>query len=269
MRASLVIAGLVWLAACHYEGGRFVADDPDAPPSTSDGSPDEMAGDPLMAGCEGLWKMDEATWTGGVIDSCGGDDNGVPSGNALLEDDPLRGRVARTSDGCITVPDSPRMRPGAAFTLSAWIKPNCMCDDEGIITKRTGFGNDSAFALYLTKNGGVDYHLWVDVDTEDNRFEHSGDTFGMGWRLVTVTFDGSKARAERVSIYLDGALKAHAPEDATSVRAPTGTPPPVSIGCLPNGGYSLNGLVDDVAMWSRALSASEVQAWYARTLPPQ
>lgn len=133
---------------------------------------------------------------------------------------------------------------------------------------RRRFGQDSAYALYLTKNGGVDYHLWIDVDTEDNRFEHAGDTFGIGWRLVTVTFDGAKPRDERVSIYLDGALKAHAPDDATSVRSPTSTPPPVSIGCLPNGGQSLNGLVDDAAMWSRALSPSEVQAWYARTLPP-
>jgi hypothetical protein len=261
-----VLVATVLLASCRYDGGRFTSGEIDAPPS--DDAIIDTQVDTLLEGCAGWWKMDEADWTGGVIDSCGGDDNGAPSGSALLEDDPLRGRTARTTDGCITVPDSPRMRPGAAFTVSAWIRPNCTCDDEGIITKRTGFNMDSAFALYLTKNGGVDYHLWVDVDTEDNRFEHTGDTFAMGWRLVTLTFDGSKPREERVSIYLDGALKTHVAEDATSVRNPTGTPPPVSIGCLPNGGQSLNGLVDDVAMWSRALSSSEVQAWYARTLPP-
>ncbi len=263
MRALLLA---VLVTSCRYEGGRFTSGEVDAP-AGDDATPDEMV-DTLMVGCEGHWKFDEDDWTGGIVDSCGGDDNGEPSGSALLEVDSLRGSTARTTDGCITIPDSPRMRPGAAFTASAWIKPNCTCDDEGIIAKRTGFGDDSAFALYLTKNGGVDYHLWIDVDTEDNRFEHTGDTFAMGWRLVTVTFDGSQPRDERVSIYLDGAFKTHAPEDATVVRDPTGTPPPVSIGCLPNGGTSLNGLLDDVAMWSRALSPAEVQAWYARTLPP-
>jgi hypothetical protein len=262
MRTLLCLA---LVASCRYDGGRFTSSDIDAAPD-DDAAIDENV-DTLMVGCEGHWKMDEADWTSGVVDSCGGDDNGAPSGMAKLEDDPLRGRTARTTDGCITVPDSPRMRQGAAFTVSAWIKPECTCDDEGIVTKRTGFSQDSAFALYLTKNGGVDYHLWVDVDTEDNRFEHTGDTFATGWRLVTVTFDGALPREQRVAIYLDGALKAHAPEDATSVRGPVGTPPPVSIGCLPNGGQPLNGLVDDVAMWSRALSSTEVQAWYARTLP--
>lgn len=263
MRTLLCLA---LLASCRYDGGRFTSGESDAPPSVDDATMDTPS-DPLMVGCQGWWKMDETDWSGGVVDSCGGDDNGTPSGSALLENDSLRGRTARTTDGCISIPDSPRMRPGAAFTVSAWIKPNCTCDDEGIVSKRTGFQQDSAFALYLTKNGGVDYHLWVDVDTENNRFEHPGDTFGMGWRLVTVTFDGSKPREERVSIYLDGAFKAHAPEDSTTIAPPTGTPPPVSIGCLPNGGQSLNGLVDDVAMWSRALSSSEVQSWYARTLP--
>ena len=166
MRAFLCFA---LLAACRYEGGRFTSGAVDASPD-DEATPDEMS-DTLMVDCEGWWKMDEADWSSGVVDSCGGDDNGAPSGNALLEDDPLRGRTARTTDGCISVPDSPRMRPGDAFTVSAWLKPNCTCDDEGIITKRTGFGQDSAYALYLTKNGGVDYHLWVDVDTEDNRFE--------------------------------------------------------------------------------------------------
>lgn len=263
MRALICIA---LLASCRYDGGRFMPDDVDAP-AGDDANVDEMV-DTLMVGCQGWWKMDEADWTSGVIDSCGGDDNGAPSGSALLEHDDLRGQTARTTDGCITIPDSPRMRPGAAFTVSAWIKPNCMCDDEGIVTKRTGYGQDSAYALYLTKNGGTDYHLWVDVDTENNRFEHTGDTFATGWRLVTVTFDGARPRDERVSIYIDGAFKTHVAEDSTTIANPTGTPPPVSIGCLPMGGTSLNGLVDDVAMWSRALSTNEVQAWYVRTLPP-
>lgn len=133
MRAFVCIA---LLAACRYEGGRFTSGETDAPPSSDDATPDEMV-DTLMVGCQGWWKMDEADWSGGVIDSCGGDDNGAPSGSALLEDDSLRGRTARTTDGCITVPDSPRMRPGAAFTVSAWIKPNCTCDDGSGRTQRT------------------------------------------------------------------------------------------------------------------------------------
>lgn len=255
-----VLVALVVLAGCRFDGGRYT--------STSDAQPDatdDAMEDTLMADCEGLWHMDEDDWTSGVLDSCGGDDDGAPSGSAMLEDDSVRGRVARTTDGCITVPDSPRLRPHGAFTVSAWIQPNCMCDDEGIVAKRTGFGTDSAYAMYLSKNGGADYHLWVDVDTENNRFEHTGDAFVLDWRQVTMTFDGAREASERVAIYIDGELKTYVAEDSTTVAVPQGTPPPVSIGCLPNGGTSLNGLVDDVAIWSRALSETEVGAWHMRT----
>ena len=66
MRALL----FVWiLASCRYDGGRFTGGEIDAP--SGDAETDEMV-DTLMVGCEGHWKMDEADWSGGVIDSCGG-----------------------------------------------------------------------------------------------------------------------------------------------------------------------------------------------------
>jgi len=254
---------LALATGCTFGDGRFTTGDASVDADAASAS-DADAGDTLLGGCQGWWKFDDTSWTNGVTDSCGDDDRGTALAGAELATDPARGSVANITGGCIQVADSPRLRFESAFTLSAWVNPRSTTDDQGIISKRNGFGDNSAFTTYLRKNANQDFHLWVDVDTENDRFDLADVTFALEWRHVTVVFDGTRIANERVAIYVDGVFEDFGEESSTALPPPT-APPPLSIGCLPNGGIPFDGYLDDAIVWNRALSTAEVASWFART----
>lgn len=226
----------------------------------------------LLVGCQLGLAMNEASWAGGLVDRCGGDNPGAAINGAVPVDDSIRGRVGELVGGtsCIVVQDAPGLRGGAALTLSAWILPATLAPNSfGIISKRTDFGVDTAYSVFLWTSsmgtGGVN-HLYVDVEAENERFEDPTDELLDTWHQVTIVYDGTLAPQQRITIYVDGAFRTRAPESASSISTPT-TPPDVHVGCLPlvTPAQSLVGRIDDVMLWDRALPASDVAAWYDAT----
>jgi hypothetical protein len=226
----------------------------------------------LLAGCEVHLAMDESTWSAGLVDSCGGHAATAIDG-AVPDLDPERGGVGRFVGGssCVFIPDAPELRGGSAVTVSAWVRPEQLSPDGfGIVSKRTNYGADAAYTVFVwaSANGtGPVNHLYVDIDTEDDRYEDPIDTLLNAWHQVTMSYDGSQTAGERIAVYVDGAFRAFATESASSIPVPE-TPPPVAIGCLPIDGpaQALVGTLDDVIIWSRALPASEVTEWYDATV---
>lgn len=75
------------------------------------------------------------------------------------------------------------------------------------------------------------------------------------WHMVTMTFDGT----DTVKLYIDGS------EDGSSASfssVNTGTTYGANIGRYPTGAEYWNGLIDEVSVWSRALSASDISDLY-------
>lgn len=263
---------MVLLAAC----GRIDFSSSPAPQvdgAAPDGTPPsdgELAS--LLEGCELGLAMDEVSWTSGLVDRCGANNPGAATGGALPADDAERGRVGELVGGtsCIIVSDAPELRGGSALTLSAWIRPAALAPSSfGIVSKRVDFGISTAYSLFVwtsDSGSGTANHLYVDIDTENERFENPTDEFLGAWHQVTTVFDGARPSAERVAIYVDGALRSYAPESSSAIATPA-APPDVHVGCLPLSGpaQSLVGRIDDVTLWSRALSAAEVSGWYTAT----
>jgi hypothetical protein len=168
------------------------------------------------------------------------------------------------------VQDAPELRGGAALTISAWVRPAALAPNSfGIITKRADFNVDSAYSAFLwTSNQGTGAvnHLYVDIDSEDDRFENLTDELLGSWHQVTIVYDGSLARGQRLALYVDGVFRTHAPESSASIPTPS-SPPDVYVGCLPLGtpAQSLVGRLDDVMLWDRALPASDVLGWFDAT----
>jgi hypothetical protein len=256
---------IVLIAAC----GRFEfstsADG--ATDQTSDGAPS-----PLLVGCKLGLAMNEASWSGGLVDRCGGDNPGSALGGAMPVDDGERGRVGELVGGasCIVVKDAPELRGGAALTISAWVRPESPAANSfGIVSKRTDYGVDAAYSVFIwtSKNGaGTVNHLYVDIDTENDRFENPSDELLGTWHQVTVVYDGALAGIQRVAIYVDGTFRTNASESSPAIPTPS-TPPDLYVGCLPLGApaQGLVGRIDDVMFWDRALPASEVLGWFDAT----
>src|SRR4051812_15447446 len=155
----------------------FDATTPPGDGSGSDGPTIDADPASVLAGCQLRYTMDTPWPVMGVPDLCGGDSFGSATGSATHVSDTERGAVAAFAGGpsCVVTPDAPGLRGGSALTMSAWIRPRVLSPDGfGIISKRTDYAVDTAYSMFLwaDSNGTGTVNLfYVDIDTENNRFE--------------------------------------------------------------------------------------------------
>ena len=151
-----------------------------------------------------------------------------------------------------------------SFTLSAWARPAAASGNghhEGIVSRWAG-GGGASWWLGRGKYGG--FMFWVDADGGwgPDRVVGSPVASLNTWHHVAGVYDHASGT---LFIYVDGEL------GGTSTGAPVAVHPtpgvPVTIGAwneIP-GAYrepGLQGLVDEVALFSRALSAGEIAELY-------
>jgi Concanavalin A-like lectin/glucanases superfamily len=219
-----------------------------------------------LAGNVALYHLDEASWTGTsgeVKDTSGQNNHGVAIGDAgVVKNGVFLAAGAFSPESCVSVPDAPSLRPTTAVTYAAWFSSRELnVDAQGLLSKRVDYQSSSSFTLYLD----TDSRLYVDIDTENDRFASISTLEPNRWYHAAVVFDGSKPQAERVRLYVNGMLDTVAKESSTSISPFTA---PLSLGCLPlptvNRLQSLRGTLDEVAIFNRALSADEVGALYRR-----
>jgi len=217
--------------------------------------------DPVHALREGLallLPMDEEAWTGEldeVRDASGRDNHGTPSGAATITEDGRFGR-AGLFDGAswVEIADHTTLRPSNHLTMSAWVRPTDLGtrDSYGIFSKRDAFGASTSYTLYLDTNG----HLTCDIQMEDDRFASEAPLVLDRWTHIAVVFDGERPESERVRMFVDGELERVAPETAETIDRSFRAQ--VRIGDLPGGGQPFIGKIDEVAIWTRALSDDEI-----------
>jgi hypothetical protein len=200
-------------------------------------------------GLVGWWPLNEGTG------SSAGDFSG--SGNAgTLENAPawttgaLGGALSftRASQQSVALGAAGLPLGDSPYTLSAWIKPASEDDEQGIIGWGDYGTSDAVNALRLTSTG-VDNYWWSD----DLLASASGLADG-NWHLVTATYDGTTR-----AIYVDGA---EINSDTPGPHAATDTSPRIGV-TDPDFNEYFDGALDDVRVYDRALSASEVAALYA------
>jgi hypothetical protein len=153
-----------------------------------------------------------------------------------------------TNDG-VTFPSSADLNPTEAITMSAWIKPTATSNPwPYIIGKRTG-------------SGAIQYSITI---SDRNTF--TCDITGAGvnaeggivplnqWSQVACTYDRNSLR-----LYVNGEQVA----SKTGNAAIATSSEPLTIGML-NGVNTRNfdGLIDEVKIYNRALSAAEVASSY-------
>jgi hypothetical protein len=219
-------------------------------------------GSPVVSldGCVLLLHMDEPSWSGpgSVKDSSGQGNDGTPMGSAEPTPNGKFGRAALfDGNGWVDVPCSASLDgPMTQLTYSAWVYPTGLTDgtaSPGIISKRQGYAEEVAFTLFLWTNNAA----WVDLQAF--RSNTNAVFSNNAWYHLVVVYDGSQATAGAgETIYVNGVVDSVHPADpvlATNMQD-------VLIGNLPGGGNLFVGMIDEVALWTRALSAAEIQSLY-------
>jgi len=219
-------------------------------------------GTTLNTGLVGYWKFDEGTGLT-AIDASG-------SGNtATLMNGPTwtTGKLnfALAFDGLtnyVTVPSTAALN-AYPLTAAVWIKTNATSGVNGIVNKYVA-NSFNGYQVFMN-NGNL--CAWYLRDLSSSVYGGSGCPFNLPgyndnqWHHVAFVVDASGGK-----LYVDGFLKGSLPWAGTP-GAPT-TSQPLHLAHYPQGASSgeyLPGVLDDVRIYNRALSPTEVSELYAAT----
>jgi hypothetical protein len=142
----------------------------------------------------------------------------------------------------------------AGFTLQAWVKKGSNKNDVAIVGAWTGSGpmlwvDHIATHYRLTLDGGLSSYLDSGLDPVPGQWQH-----------ISATYDGASAH-----YYIDGTEVASRP-----VGNGPGTSDMWRIGAYGGGpGGFFDGLIDDVRIYSRALTPAEIEIDMHQPVPPE
>lgn len=202
----------------------------------------------VEAGLVGYWKFDESTGTI-AYDSSGNAMQGASYGGVT--------RVASAScaagaclafdgkTGYVSATNTTPLSALSAFTWSAWIYPTAANAITDIMDNGSSCVlqySDKQNVLFSISSGGPVHLVTSNGMAPLNTWSH-----------VVATFDGSN-----MEIYINGAQ-----DTATGTGGvPTPTTTPFYIGAGPSAVNPFSGNIDDVRIYNRALSASEISLLY-------
>jgi len=198
-------------------------------------------------------------FNGNAEDISGNGHHGTVHGATLTTDRFGNTNGAYRFDGIndfIRIPHHSSFNVSTELTLTAWVNSDNMAKfDQDFFCKN----NDArAYALNLNEDyeSPQNYKFCFLVSTTHRRqFLYSDEHFDSNrWYHVTGVYDGNNVR-----IYVDGMLEGETPLQGT-VKSNSD---PLTIGSHTGGsGEYFDGMVDDVRIYNRALSESEILALY-------
>jgi len=152
-----------------------------------------------------------------------------------------------------SAPDDPELNPTAAITVSAWVKRSAFVGSYDPVVKKAGAA--SGYALEFEDIGRQErIKFWVYLDSVGwiASVLGPGAPVPLGsWTHLAGVFDGAAVR-----VYVDGVEASSAV--ATGAIVPSTSD--LELGRDPSNTYRhYSGLIDDAAVYGRALSASEIK----------
>jgi hypothetical protein len=156
------------------------------------------------------------------------------------------------TDDYVQVSDSPTLQVTDALTMEAWMNltPRADGNDQSLLMKGAYDWYLGVWGTERTPSGIIEFFAGDDVGGWHGLAGSTSVDDGQ-WHHVATTYDGSKIR-----VYVDGAIDG---ETATSFTFKTSTD---DLLISKGGGRWVQGDVDRVRVYNRALSPSEVQQSY-------
>jgi len=209
----------------------------------------------VTTGLVGHYKFDSA---GPMVDSTGNQDLTVASGNATGEPDAAVGDQSvgfdadAVANGVLEASDNAAQDFGTGdFTIAFWYQlSGNPPSDARILGDYAGSGE--GFALRATTSGTLE--VIFDGLTGSSSSVASG-TFDGTWQHVTITYDSAGGTYQW---YLNGTPSISRPFSGGDIN----TSNPLRIGALDGSNEDYDGLLDDVRLYTRQLSSSDVTELY-------
>jgi hypothetical protein len=216
--------------------------------------------DYMTRGLVGYWNFDEGSGATSTDGSDYGNDGTLINGPAWTAGAPAPGGGTQGTaldfdgvDDYVDVGTDSSLDNPTQFTVEKWIKPN------------TGYGElypriiqaTGQFAFCISTGGFLRYHIYPTVGGDPDVASTIIIPVGE-WTHVAATWDN-----EQLKLYINGEFN-NSLTQAGPLNAFTG---PLAIGGTTDQLRQFNGLIDEVRIYNRALSAEEVRYHYNRGGP--
>ena len=199
----------------------------------------------LQQGLKGYWPF-----CGNAIDESGNGNNGTVSGAMLAADRFGNPAKAYFFDGNNDVINT-NLSSGFSnqFTIQAWVKTSSL-EEAGIVSSRTSQIQFNGLYYSNTQKAEV----WISSPSLANYISAPPPINDNKWHHVLGVFNGTSGK-----IFLDGVL-----ENTSNTQFNISINSPFFFGYdnFPNQNRYFNGLLDDIAIWNRALSPEEITQLY-------
>ena len=202
----------------------------------------------------GFWRLGDAAGSSSALDSSGNSLTGaVDPGVSFRQPGAISGDTAATFPGsgpAIVVPASAVLDLANAVSVEAWVRPTLAGQNGGIYEKTVNGWVNSQYMLFL-EAGVAKFRVRT---ASGALLPVDGPALGLNtWSHLVGTFDGSVLR-----LYVNGALAATSAA-AGPLNSGSG---PSFLGRLGQNLYPFQGSIDEVAVFSGALSPDRVRAHY-------
>ena len=201
-------------------------------------------------GAIATWPLDEAAGATSFADASGNGHTATCSGGNC----PVAGAAgvhgsALDFDGVNDYADAPTANPNdlQALTIAAWVNLDLM--PGGQIERFVTLNSEKAVLRYDGASGPEQLHFYMTIDGSFHSIRLDGALQVRTWHHVAGTYDGHTMR-----LYLDGQQVG-----SLAIEGAVGSGTGVR---LSQPGETLDGKLDDVRLYDRALSAGEIAALY-------
>jgi hypothetical protein len=205
-------------------------------------------------GAVGYWTLDEASGTSAADSSGYGNVGTLVNGPAHVVGKVANGLLFDGVSSHVRMANSTSLRVTNAFTIAAWVKLDSAGQWQSIVSKVVSEGvNAYPFSDYslMAVASGAGFVTRVTVTTAGNfnMLDSTSSVSYGAWHHVAGVYDGATLK-----VFIDGVQSGSASVSGTV----SGSGQPLFIGRNGAGGDSLKGQLDEVRVFSRALTGAEI-----------
>ena len=215
----------------------------------------------LLTGLESYWKLDEASGT--IADSHGSVDSIGTYGTPTYGETGVLGDCIYVDDDGFYFGDNYDFNYNDTLSISMWVKPD-------------GTSSRDLYAILSKLDESGTYQGW-EVEVRDSTwklrfFLRNSSTSRLqmqtvttltdgAWNHVVITYSGS-GTPSGVNIYINGVSSSLTTEHDTLGTASSSTSATLKLGRRAGSNQGFKGWIDEVGIWSRELSSTDVTNLY-------
>lgn len=225
----------------------------------------------LSANLVAHYKLNDNTNSTVVLD-----DTGSHTGTASTNTSTIHA-TGKVGTGCfnfaglydVEVPDSATLSFSETagnnpFSIVAWVYvTNSGQQHQGIVSKWNGGASGSEYYLSLLSGTQIQF-LINDAASSKYAFIQSSSELAVGWHFVVVSYDGrgGSTAADGMNLYIDTVVDNATQTTQSGYNAMVADSIVVKLGSLNFSGMKFANKIDEIAIFNKALSSTEVTSLY-------